>query len=91
MSDENRAADSPELLDEIDAVLDASFPASDPPPWTLGYGPLVPTPPRGDDRPTTSTGSPEPRVGDAVVGACSEPADGSSVEPNRRAGGSRCW
>ncbi len=44
-SDERRPpAEAPERRraerdeNEIDRILDASFPASDPPPWTLGVG-----------------------------------------------------
>jgi hypothetical protein len=59
MSHEERAADSGDFVDRIDEVLDASFPASDPPPWTLGYRPRVPTRPQGDDRPKMASESHE--------------------------------
>lgn len=37
----NRRPPPPAAWDQVDATLDASFPASDPPSWTLGGYPVV--------------------------------------------------
>lgn len=47
------------LEDWVDETLDASFPASDPPGWTLGHGPLAAADQEG--RETPADGEAEPR------------------------------
>ncbi len=77
MSNEEGAADSGDFLDRIDEVLNASFPASDPPPWTLGYRSLVPTRPQSDGQSIVSDRSLERLVRD--------PRDGAAQTAHRQA------